>query len=89
MATTASVQAETLDKFLTAWKDQNAEETVAVWSDDFKQQLLPLSLRMPAKSRAEAEHVNAKLIQNLTNWKVGLQLHHLVLSHLIFSEIID
>ncbi|KAK3680675.1 hypothetical protein B0T22DRAFT_531249 [Podospora appendiculata] len=73
MSATAPVQAATLDKFLAAWKSQNAEETVALWSDDFKQRLLPLSLGMPVKMRAEAEVVNAKLIENLTNWKLNIR----------------
>jgi hypothetical protein len=74
MPALAPVQAATLDKFLAAWKNQNAKDTVALWSDDFKQRLLPLSLGTPVKLRAEAEAVNTKLIENLTNWKVSYSL---------------
>jgi hypothetical protein len=73
MPAPAAVQAATLDRFLLAWKNQNAEDTVALWSDDFKQRLLPLSLGIPSKSRAEAEIVNARLMQHLTNWQVSHQ----------------
>lgn len=66
----ARVQAETLNKFLRAWKEQKPDEITAIWSEDFKQQLLPLSLKVPAKSRSEAVVTNAILSSKLTNWKV-------------------
>jgi hypothetical protein len=71
MPSLSSVQAATLDKFLTAWKTQNAGDMVALWSDDFQQRLLPLSLGIPPKSRNEAEYYNGKLMTNLTNWEVS------------------
>jgi hypothetical protein len=67
----ATIQAATLEKFLAAWRNQDEKETVALWSDDFQQRLLPLSLKVPVKSRAEATAVNSKLIEHLTNWKVS------------------
>lgn len=66
----AKVQEETLNKFLLAWKEQRAEDITALWSDDFKQRVLPLSLQLPAKSRTEAAIMNNILSSKLTNWKV-------------------
>lgn len=71
MPAPAHIQAATLDKFLVAWKDQAVEDTIALWSDDFKQQLLPSSLRLPTHTRAEAEKVYPKLTGSLRNWKVS------------------
>lgn len=71
MLALAPIQAETLDRFLAAWKNQDAKGIVALWSDDFKQRLLPLSLHAPVKSRAEAEVMNGKLMDLLTNWQVS------------------
>ncbi|KAK3291281.1 uncharacterized protein B0H64DRAFT_410251 [Chaetomium fimeti] len=73
MPAPAPIQAQTLDKFLTAWQNQNAKDTVGFWSDDFKQRLLPLSLQAPVKSRAEAEVMNGKLMELLTNWKLEIR----------------
>lgn len=71
MPAPAAFQADTLNKFLTAWKTQNVRDTVDLWSEDFTQRLLPLSLGLPPKSRSEAEMVNAKIVEHLTNWKVS------------------
>lgn len=71
MPAPAAVQADTLNKFLTAWKTQRVRDTVDLWSEDFTQRLLPLSLGLPPKSRSEAEMVNAKIVEHLTNWKVS------------------
>ncbi|MCJ1399415.1 hypothetical protein MMC11_002617 [Xylographa trunciseda] len=73
MPAQAHVQAATLDKFLAAWKNQSAEDTVALWSDDFTQRLLPLSLGTPLNSRAEAEVVYPKLTESLKNWKLEIK----------------
>ena len=70
MPAPAHVQAATLDKFLTAWKNQAVKDTIALWSDDFKQQLLPCSLAAPSHTRAEAEMGYPKLMGSLRNWKV-------------------
>lgn len=71
MPVPAHIQAATLEKFLATWKDQAVEEMVALWSDNFTQQLLPLSLGTPLHSRAEAAAVYPKLTASLTNWKVS------------------
>ena len=71
MPAAAHVQAATLDKFLAAWKNGIAEDTIALWSDDFKQRLLPLSLGMEFHPRAEVEVIYPKLVSSLTNWKVS------------------
>ncbi|KAJ5952323.1 uncharacterized protein N7479_010736 [Penicillium vulpinum] len=73
MSDTAHIQAVTLDKFLTAWKDQAVEDTIALWSDDFKQQLLPSSLGVPSHSRAESEKIYPKLTGSLRNWKLDIK----------------
>jgi hypothetical protein len=66
----AKVQAETLNKFLRAWKEQKPDEITALWSEDFNQRVLPLSLKIPVKSRSEAVIMNNILSSKLTNWKV-------------------
>lgn len=65
------IQKETIDKFLTAWKDGTPQDTVALWADDFEQQLLPFSLQQPPRPRAHAEFFYPKLVNNLRNWKVS------------------
>lgn len=70
MAAPGNVQAATLEKFLEAWKNGKAEDTMSLWSDDFKQRLLPLSLGTQTASRAQAELIYPKLVGALTNWKV-------------------
>lgn len=74
MPAPADVQTATLNKFLAAWETNDIEATVALWSDDFTQQLLPLSLGIPENSRAKAEIAYPRLMKNLTNWKVGTLL---------------
>jgi hypothetical protein len=71
MPAPAEIQAATLDKFLTAWKNQAAQDTIALWSDDFKQQLLPYSLGLPSHNRAKAAIVYPKLMGSLKNWQVS------------------
>ncbi|ETI19885.1 hypothetical protein G647_08900 [Cladophialophora carrionii CBS 160.54] len=73
MATSPAVQAATLNKFIEAWRDQDVEGTVALWSDDFSQTLLPSSLGMPPKPRETAEIVYSRLTQSLTNWKLDVK----------------
>ncbi|KAK3382219.1 hypothetical protein B0T24DRAFT_714344 [Lasiosphaeria ovina] len=73
MPAAADVQAATLDRFLESWKDQNARATIDLWSDDFKQRLLPLSLGTPVHSRAAAEAIYPKLVDNLTNWELDIK----------------
>lgn len=70
MASTAQVQADTLNKFLEAWKTQEARKTIALWSEDFKQRLLPCSLGASVNSRAQAEGIYPVLTSSLSNWKV-------------------
>ena len=70
MPAPAHIQAATLEKFLTAWRNQAVKDTIALWSDDFKQQLLPSSLGLHSQVRAEAEMVYPKLMGSLRNWKV-------------------
>lgn len=71
MPAPAHIQRDTIDKFLTAWKDGNAQGSLDLWSEDFEQQLLPHSLQQPTRSRSHAEFFYPKLVNGLTNWKVG------------------
>ncbi|KAK2594648.1 hypothetical protein QQS21_007624 [Conoideocrella luteorostrata] len=73
MPAPAQVQKATIDKFLSSWINGNAEDTIALWSDDFHQRLLPFSLEQPTQSRAHAEVVYTKLVASLTNWKVDIK----------------
>lgn len=70
MLAPAHVQAATLDKFLASWKHHNPENTMALWSDDFTQRILSLSLGMPVNSRIETEAFYPNLVKSLTNWQV-------------------
>lgn len=72
MPAPADIQTATLNKFLEGWERKSVKETMALWSNDFTQQLLPLSLGMPESSRAQAEMVYPMLMDSLTNWKVGM-----------------
>ncbi|KAJ5761813.1 uncharacterized protein N7511_005195 [Penicillium nucicola] len=76
MPAPAHTQRDTIDKFLAAWKDGNAQGTIGLWSDDFEQQLLPYSLQQPIRSRSHAEFFYPKLVSGLTNWK--LDIKHIV-----------
>lgn len=71
MPAPANVQAATLEKLIDAWKTLSAKDTMALWSDDFKQQILPLSLGAPVHSRTQAEAVYPKLTEALSDWKVS------------------
>ncbi|KIA75325.1 hypothetical protein HK57_00204 [Aspergillus ustus] len=73
MAAPAHIQKETLDKFLAAWQTGNAQDTISLWSDDFTQRLLPLSLQQPVQQRAHTEIFYPKLVGNLTNWKLDIK----------------
>ncbi|KAL7783869.1 hypothetical protein V8C37DRAFT_396641 [Trichoderma ceciliae] len=73
MPAPAEAQPATLKKFLGAWETNSVEDTMALWSDDFTQQLLPLSLGIPAKSKKQAEVAYPRLMKSLTNWKVEIK----------------
>ncbi|TVY84596.1 Monooxygenase ptaG [Lachnellula suecica] len=72
MPAPADIQAATLDKFIKGWKKWTPEDWMATWSDDFKQGMLPFSLGVPSKSRAEAEFILPKLMAILTNYEVDI-----------------
>ncbi|KAK8045576.1 hypothetical protein PG993_005600 [Apiospora rasikravindrae] len=73
MSSLAEVQADTLNKFLEAWRTQDVGTTIELWSDDFKQRLLPDSLGAAVKSRAEAAVIYPVLTSNLSNWKLEIK----------------
>ncbi|KAK7942448.1 uncharacterized protein PG986_011561 [Apiospora aurea] len=73
MSAPAEVQAKTLNRFLDAWKAQDVGSTIDLWSEDFKQRLLPYSLGAAAKSKAEAAVIYPILTSNLSNWKLEIK----------------
>ncbi|KAK6858845.1 hypothetical protein PG995_004698 [Apiospora arundinis] len=73
MASLAQVQADTLDKFLEAWKNQEAQKTIDLWSENFMQRLLPYSLGAAVQSRAQAEGIYPVLTSSLSNWKLDIK----------------
>ncbi|ORY69634.1 uncharacterized protein BCR38DRAFT_333345 [Pseudomassariella vexata] len=70
MAATAQIQAATLEKFIAGWKKWTPEDMMAVWSDDCEQRMLPFSLGVPPRSRAEVKVILPKLIEVLTNFEL-------------------
>lgn len=64
-------QDRTIEAFVTAWKKQDLAGIFSLWSDDFKQGILPTTLGIPEKPRADAEYVFTKLTGVLSDWKVG------------------
>lgn len=71
MPAPADIQAATLNKFLAAWREGSAPDTMALWSDDFKQRSLPLSLGESSfRSRDQAALFYPVLVENLRNWEV-------------------
>lgn len=71
MPASADIQAATLNKFLASWREGSAPDTMALWSDDFKQRLLPLSLGESSfRSRDQAAFFYPVLVENLRNWEV-------------------
>ncbi|KAF4213578.1 hypothetical protein CNMCM8980_001909 [Aspergillus fumigatiaffinis] len=71
MPAPADIQAATLNKFLAAWREGSAPDTMALWSDDFKQRLLPLSLGESSfRSRDQAALFYPGLVESLRNWEV-------------------
>jgi hypothetical protein len=71
MPAPAHIQAATLQKFLAGWKKFTAEEWMATWSAESRQQILPFSLGVPSRSREEVQQVLPKLIGVLKNYEVG------------------
>ncbi|KAJ9142412.1 hypothetical protein NKR23_g7288 [Pleurostoma richardsiae] len=69
MAATADIQAETLERFIEGWKAWTPESLTLTWSEDFQQRLLPYSLGVPPRSRAEAAWAVARLVEVLSNYK--------------------
>ncbi|KUI60106.1 hypothetical protein VP1G_11165 [Cytospora mali] len=70
MPAPAHIQAATLDRFIAGWKKWTPEDYLATWSDDCTQQLMPFSLGVPARSRAEVNVFLPKLMTVLTNYEL-------------------
>ncbi|KAF4178997.1 hypothetical protein CNMCM8694_002283 [Aspergillus lentulus] len=74
MPASADIQAATLNKFLASWREGSAPDTMALWSDDFKQRLLPLSLGESSfRSRDQAAFFYPVLVENLRNWELHIK----------------
>ncbi|CZR68583.1 uncharacterized protein PAC_18482 [Phialocephala subalpina] len=72
MPAPAHIQAATLDKFIAGWKKWIPEDWMATWSDDCKQRVLPFSLGLPTKSRADVQAILPKLMEILTNYELNI-----------------
>lgn len=64
------IQAATLDRYIEGWKHFTAESWMATWSHDCQQKMLPFTLGIPSRSRAEVEIFLPKLMSVLKNYKV-------------------
>ncbi|KAI0126597.1 hypothetical protein BJ170DRAFT_412669 [Xylariales sp. AK1849] len=76
MPTTANIQAATLEKFIEGWKEWTPEGCAATFSDDFQQQILPLSLGLPPRSRAETVQFLPTITGVVKNFQV--KIHDIV-----------
>ena len=70
MPASAQVQAATLDKYLRGWEKFIPEEMVSMWSDDCEQRMLPTTLGVPARSRAEIQSILPEIANILRNHTV-------------------
>ena len=66
----AHIQAATLQRFLDAWKNWDAEEWLAIFADDFTQVTTPFGLGIPSRSRAEVEQVLPALVATVKSYEV-------------------
>jgi len=71
MPAPAHIQAATLEKFIAGWKKWTPEDWMATWSADCKQRMLPFSLGVPLRSRAEVQVILPKLMEILTNYEAS------------------
>lgn len=71
MPAPAHVQAATLNRFIAGWKRWTPQDYLATWSDDCVQQLMPYSLGVAARSRAEVNIFLPKMMEALINYEVG------------------
>jgi hypothetical protein len=65
------VQEATLDKYIEGWRKYAADEMLSVFSEDCEQQILPSSLGVLARSRAEVQATLPKIAGILTNHQVN------------------
>ena len=70
MPGTSKVQADTLKRFLDAWKRWNAEDWLAVFADDFTQVTLPAALGIPNRPRAQVEVMLPALVATVKSYEV-------------------
>ncbi|KAG9229992.1 hypothetical protein BJ875DRAFT_473434 [Amylocarpus encephaloides] len=72
MSAPAEVQAATLDKFIAGWKEFTPESWMATWSGDCTQKMLPFSLGVPARPRAEVIGILPSLMGILKNYQLDI-----------------
>lgn len=63
-------QAATLEKFIDAWKRWDAQEWLALFSDEFTQVTLPLGLGIPSRPRAQVAQVLPALMATVKSYEV-------------------
>jgi len=76
MPAPAHVQAATLQQYLEAWKNWDAEEQLALFADDFTMVTLPYGLGIPTRTRAQAAQVLPALNSAVTSYE--LTIHNIV-----------
>ncbi|EUC41194.1 hypothetical protein COCMIDRAFT_106796 [Bipolaris oryzae ATCC 44560] len=70
------LQTITLQTFIEAWKTWDYKRYLAILSDNVTQVMLPSSMGVPARGRAEVEHILPILMTAVTNYK--LTIHHVL-----------
>ncbi|KAH8703355.1 hypothetical protein BGW36DRAFT_422918 [Talaromyces proteolyticus] len=76
MPAAACVQAATLQRFLNAWANWDAQEHLSIFTDDFSQRTLPARLGIPTRSREQVEHTLPILISTVKSY-------HLTVNHIV------
>ncbi|KAI9667452.1 MAG: hypothetical protein M1821_000268 [Bathelium mastoideum] len=72
MPAAIDAQAATLDQFIAGWKNWTPEDWMSSWSDNCELRMLPFSLGLPTKSRAEVQVILPKLMKILTNYELDI-----------------
>ena len=75
MPAPAEIQAETLDKFIEAWRGWTPDGFLATWTDDCTQKTLPFSSDVPLRTRADTETLFPVLMGLMSNFQVRKTAH--------------
>ncbi|KAF2232858.1 hypothetical protein EV356DRAFT_517001 [Viridothelium virens] len=76
MSAPADIQAETLARFLNAWKKWSAEDWLNIFADDITQVTMPFALGIPSRSRAEVEQTLPALVAAVQSYE--LTIHNVI-----------